>query len=775
MLVSSSSNNYRMSTIPLSKTPQSISVRTRTLKRCEPAWPSRDYVRQENYARRKAQELQGWACPRTIPYQGIEPVNLLPKPPKPIVNEQSTNVTSDKITSKTSSIGSASNRPKSSPPVQDDHLMRLQYETTLRRLQTAQQQYMRKSSDILKSVRLGRSAKDVVEKISQNESSRAQSTDLNKTINAADDEKEQDVLIDRILDDFKDEDDNESSVSGIREDIMSPRTMVNTNMMGTDSSSGQESQKARSIDLTTYPVKLCHSAPPLNYKKMKDVLERPFTPCFTSLSSRLRIQNRMPFREALYRQLCLYYGYYELYVRMDREKRLAAVGILINGKRNRSLQIVQMLIHRIIVTNIEQNHPWKMLFHLVHLQIYTIKIRKLLMQLKIQKCLFYLKLVLIAVLKLTLSSDSAERYLFPIDSFQHERDLNESISSTSHQEDTIHSDNIDSSFPTPHMLMSSATSVILASNTSRTSLSSNMTQPLIEHTSTNIPSIEDREQRQSDMLIKRLNRRRIITIEGLRQPFPLPEKEIRLLRVGDSSDLNRIFSIENATSTNREQVRARQTREIKRKLVSNERRRSTTNMGLFRSKEHAERLHTLRREFDEFTEEQTTILNNKLQQIDKNRLFYYQTKLNDMQKLMPTCTLSQKLLKQLRFDKDKQKKNAISHRYQSWYVDLLEMVEPEYQHDQMISNLLKELKEYADPSHTPTVIRFRIILRDLKPHEICHPDIMAAIEFIRVHIVKMGVDEFNAYFHKQFPHVTDYVASDNNNDVDDNDETTSDV
>ena len=87
---------------------------------------------------------------------------------------------------------------------------------------------------------------------------------------------------------------------------------------------------------------------------------------------------------------------------------------------------------------------------------------------------------------------------------------------------------------------------------------------------------------------------------------------------------------------------------------------------IFYSKEHAERLRSLKREFDEFTEEQTTILNNRLQQIDKNRLFYYQSKLNDMQKLMPRCTLSQKLLVQLRFDKDKQKQNAFHLRYQPW-------------------------------------------------------------------------------------------------------------
>lgn len=67
-----------------SSTPQPPRVRIRTLNVCEPSHPSRDIIRQENYARRKAQELQGWGCPRTVPYQGIDPVHLPPKPPKTI-------------------------------------------------------------------------------------------------------------------------------------------------------------------------------------------------------------------------------------------------------------------------------------------------------------------------------------------------------------------------------------------------------------------------------------------------------------------------------------------------------------------------------------------------------------------------------------------------------------------------------------------------------------------------------------------------------------------
>jgi hypothetical protein len=82
MLVSPQANDYNMATTTSSSTSQTPRVRIRTLNVCEPSYPSRDIIRQENYARRKAQELQGWGCPRTIPYQGIDPVHLSSKPSK---------------------------------------------------------------------------------------------------------------------------------------------------------------------------------------------------------------------------------------------------------------------------------------------------------------------------------------------------------------------------------------------------------------------------------------------------------------------------------------------------------------------------------------------------------------------------------------------------------------------------------------------------------------------------------------------------------------------
>lgn len=81
MLVSPSNSAFGLppSSSTASQTPR---VRIRNAFVCEPSYPTREVVRKQNYARRKAQEQQGWCCPRTVPYQGIDPVHLPPKPSK---------------------------------------------------------------------------------------------------------------------------------------------------------------------------------------------------------------------------------------------------------------------------------------------------------------------------------------------------------------------------------------------------------------------------------------------------------------------------------------------------------------------------------------------------------------------------------------------------------------------------------------------------------------------------------------------------------------------
>ncbi|CAF4557653.1 unnamed protein product [Rotaria socialis] len=353
-------------------------------------------------------------------------------------------------------------------------------------------------------------------------------------------------------------------------------------------------------------------------------------------------------------------------------------------------------------------------------------------------------------------SDTSERLDIPLNSANMDSDFNESSSSRSNPGDAVDSANFESSHQTINIRSTAATPAIFLTNTSRTSTSTNFGQSTGRGMRGRLTSIHERK-RSPDILLKRWLKNQKLIVKKSEEALPLTAAQIRLLRVGDNDDLKKIFGLENATDINKEQVKVHRTRETEQKLVANVKRRPTTCVGTGQSKRHAQILNKIKRDFNDFTEEQSIILNNKLEQADNDRLFYCQTKLRELQQKMPPLTILDRLLKHLRFDEDKKKIDAAYLKYQTWYVDLIQMIQPDYADDHIIILLLKEMEEYANPSDKPTVIRLKAVLSDLRPHEICHPDIMAAIEFLRIHVVKMTNEEFDKFFCKQFPTVTKYI------------------
>lgn len=116
MLVSTQRNEFdnlqnENPSSPLTDRISSARVRIRTLHVCEPSYPPREVVRKENYARRQAQKYQGWTCPAGIPYQGIDPVHLPPKPSKQSNEPIQTTTTKPP---RPSISAASSTRPKSS-------------------------------------------------------------------------------------------------------------------------------------------------------------------------------------------------------------------------------------------------------------------------------------------------------------------------------------------------------------------------------------------------------------------------------------------------------------------------------------------------------------------------------------------------------------------------------------------------------------------------------------------------------------------------------------
>ena len=50
--------------------------------------------------------------------------------------------------------------------------------------------------------------------------------------------------------------------------------------------------------------------------------------------------------------------------------------------------------------------------------------------------------------------------------------------------------------------------------------------------------------------------------------------------------------------------------------------------------------------------------------------------------------------------------------------------------------------------------KFEQVLSGLRVWELCSPDVSAAVEFCRERIVELPIDEYEAWFHETFPHVT---------------------
>ena len=148
--------------------------------------------------------------------------------------------------------------------------------------------------------------------------------------------------------------------------------------------------------------------------------------------------------------------------------------------------------------------------------------------------------------------------------------------------------------------------------------------------------------------------------------------------------MKRIFGLENATDTNKDPKIERERRTVERKRVTNIKPRPMTSVGYetiqllsrviytfliyraFESRRHAQILSKIKRDFNDFTEEQSIILNNRLDQIDNERVSFCQTKLRNLQNNMPPLTILDRLLKHIRYDEGKKKNDAAHLKYQSW-------------------------------------------------------------------------------------------------------------
>ncbi|CAF0814971.1 unnamed protein product [Didymodactylos carnosus] len=559
--------------------------------------------------------------------------------------------------------------------------------------------------------------------------------------------------------------------------------------------------------MSSIPTKLCQSAPPLNPNNIRQVTMRPYTPRFSSLSARLRVTGHMPNRDALYRQFCAILwllramcwdwgasisGCWNIaeWNEPDRHKKWHLDDHEKNAKHQHHQKQMHPYTHpHVPQSQIENN---KLISHP------SSRFEKKDESQKTPKNIDVLKRQNSQRINMTTSPRTSRKPSIMSVRTDNSFDIQSSVTESGERRlstDTTVENSVDRSNPVhPHLssrvnsiesLNDVDLSVFVANKDFETDHEQRSSQP---HTTTanksrtphSLSSKIDRH-RSPQMLMKKWLQKQNIWDDD-QQECPLKERDIRYLHVGDVPDLNRIFGIENI-SENKEQQTHRESRQPDRKLVTNVKRRPKTSTGLTDSKRHAEAINKIKREFNDFTEEQSLILNNKLEQADayvyhkfiigssiftfhvsvSDRLMLCQSKLRNLQN-MSSLKILDRVLRTMRTDFDLKKLNAAYLKYQSWYVDLLRHIQDDYKHDHVIQLLLREMEELARPSMKPNAVKFKAVLSKLSAHEICHPDIMAAIEFVRVHIIQMPNEDFDKFFANKFPKQA-AVVSLNNSDV----------
>ncbi|XP_050406431.1 uncharacterized protein LOC126821884 isoform X1 [Patella vulgata] len=165
-----------------------------------------------------------------------------------------------------------------------------------------------------------------------------------------------------------------------------------------------------------------------------------------------------------------------------------------------------------------------------------------------------------------------------------------------------------------------------------------------------------------------------------------------------------------------------------------------------------------RLKFEEIQEDKALTLHELLQQLDRERLGKCQNKFSAMR---PKSSIVHRALDEMREEGSKlmtqsaQQLRKKSSFKGNWFTDLQDCIPKELRELWYYSLVLGKLAKHGliESSSKLSVYQFIKVLGELRDWEICSPDITAAIEFCREKIVDMTVEDFEEWFHQQFPTV----------------------
>ncbi|XP_052764388.1 coiled-coil domain-containing protein 60-like isoform X4 [Mya arenaria] len=181
----------------------------------------------------------------------------------------------------------------------------------------------------------------------------------------------------------------------------------------------------------------------------------------------------------------------------------------------------------------------------------------------------------------------------------------------------------------------------------------------------------------------------------------------------------------------------------------------------------------LHNQFAEKREEKALTLHDILDHKESQRLVVCQSKFVSLQGMRHGSSFH-RAVRDMRSESWNRLRKPLSERNKTapkgnWYTNLVDKIPDELKQEWFYGKILQKLANFGlvfdaglsfndmilvEGTGKQSIFKFIKVLEGLRSWEICSPDISAAIEFCREHIVKMTIDEYEEWFSQKFPKVT---------------------
>ncbi|KAK3578243.1 hypothetical protein CHS0354_011560 [Potamilus streckersoni] len=168
----------------------------------------------------------------------------------------------------------------------------------------------------------------------------------------------------------------------------------------------------------------------------------------------------------------------------------------------------------------------------------------------------------------------------------------------------------------------------------------------------------------------------------------------------------------------------------------------------------------MNQKFSEVREDKALLLHDQLDHKERQRMPVCHTKFKALVSATTgssfhraVTAMRSESARMLRQPRDQRKKSQMKG---NWYTDIVENIPDEIKEEWQYQKILKKLARFGlvEGSGKHSIYKFMKVLQTLREWEICSPDVTAAIEFCRERIVEMTIEEYEEWFQQRFPKVT---------------------